>query len=769
MNRPKKRQPQQRHSNKKRYWPALLKILFTVCVILLVILFWLDRFLLEKLSKHQWHSPAHVYARPLELYKGLNISQEAIIKELQAAAYVEDHSARPGTFSSNNNQLHIVLRAFDFWDTQQETASVLVTIANQRISHLSSSIDNQLSIRLEPISIGKIYTGILEDRILVSLDEVPSSLIQALIATEDRDFYQHFGISPKAIMRATLANIRHRRIVQGGSTLTQQLVKNFFLSDVRSFSRKIVEAPLAVLLELHASKEQILEAYINEVYVAQDGSRSIHGFGLASQYLFNKPISSLTLAESALLVGMMKGPSYYNPLRQPERARARRNLVLDLMQQQGAITASQAKQAQNQALGVSQQTLAGASYPAYLDIVRRQLLRDYSEQQLANEGLRIFTNMDPQWQWHSQAVLQHGIARLQKAYPQMPELEGGTIVVDHATGDILALIAGKNPRIAGFNHALDAKRPIGSLVKPAIYLSGLEQGYTLASPLQDAPISIKTATETWQPQNFERRFHGETTLIHALAQSYNAATVYLGMQLGLEATITTLHRLGIEQTLPAYPSLWLGSVSLNTLEVAQMYSTIAANGFYTPLKAIRNITDKNGQPLKRYPLKIEQRITPQAHYLLDFALQTVMHQGTGKSVQARFANNTAIAGKTGTSNDQRDSWFAGYDRNRLAVVWLGNDDNLKLPLTGATGALPIWADIMQHNKSAQGARPLPENIDFFWIDENSGKLSAENCKNAVSLPFINGTQPQEKARCTRLSNPLKFWFKKWFSHSATAH
>lgn len=752
-------------TKKSRLVSALIKLCITFLVLFLAWMVWLDSWVMQKFNGQKWAMPATVYARPLELYRGLAISQQAIINELQAAAYQHNNSGLAGSFYSQANQLHIALRPFDFWDDRQAAASILLRFENDRIIQLNHSLNNSASIRLEPISIGKIHTGIQEERLLVTLDEVPPALIYGLLATEDRDFFEHHGLSFKAIARAALANIRQGRISQGGSTLTQQLVKNFFLTDSRSFSRKIQEALIALLLELHADKNEILTAYINEVYVAQDGARAIHGFGLASQYLFNKPLADLTLAETALLVGMMKGPSYYNPLRHPQRARERRNLVLDLMAQQDFISDAQARSAKQQSIHISQQQLAGSSYPAYLDLVRRQLLRDYSEQQLNNAGLRIFSNMDPQWQWHSQAMLQQGIRQLKSRYPAMPAIDGGVVVIDYATGDVQAVIAGQHPRIAGFNRALDAQRPIGSLVKPAVYLTALEQGLSLSTLLDDSPVSVTTAQGDWQPQNFDKNFHGKVPLIEAMAQSYNAATVHLGMQLGIHTVIDNLYKLGIEKTIKPLPSVVLGSIDLSPLDVAQMYSTIAANGFYTPLKSIREISDNQGNKLQRYPLHLQQRIAANHQYLLDFALQHVMHEGTGKSVRRYFPSNTVIAGKTGTSNDQRDSWFAGYDRNRLAVVWLGNDNNQQLPLTGGSGALPIWASIMQANRSAQGARITPSDVHFAWVDRNSGKLSAERCENAISLPFVNGSEPKERATCTISQNPIKSWFRKWFSKS----
>lgn len=761
MARAKKRPVKKKSSIK----PLLLKIGLTLFAVLCAFIIWLDSWVMRKFDDKKWSIPASVYARPLELYQGLALSQTSLIRELQAAGYQQNKSGVSGSYSVQGSQVTIALRPFKFWDEAQDSAGVQVSFNNDRVSQLRSTLDNSLTVRLEPVEIGKIHVGKLEERVLVSISEVPQPIIQGLLATEDRHFFEHHGISIKSIARAFIANIRHGKVVEGGSTLTQQLVKNFFLDNARSITRKALEAMIAVLLELRASKGEILEAYINEVYVAQDGARAIHGFGLASQYLFNKPMAELELHESALLVGMMKGPSYYNPLRHPQRALERRNLVLSLMASQGYITEARAEQAKKRGLGIDKQQIEiSATYPAYLDLVRRQLLRDYSEEQLSSEGLRVFTNLDPHWQWHSQAMLQQGIKQIAQRYPNAPDIDGGVVVIDHATGDVLAVVGSKNPRYAGFNRALDAKRPIGSLVKPAVYLAGLEKGYTLTSKLIDSPITVKTSKGDWQPQNYSREFYGDVPFYLALANSYNAATVRLGMDVGLNKVIETLRRLGVEKNIPQLPSLLLGTLELSPLEVAQMYGTIAATGFYTPLKSIREVTDYHGNKLKRYPLRLEQRITPENQHIIDFALQTVMHDGTGKSVEARFPANTLIAGKTGTTNDQRDSWFAGYDRNRLAVVWLGDDNNGKLPITGSTGALPIWADILLFNRSAQGASILPNSVQYHWVQKNTGLLTAENCENAVYLPYVKGKEPKQSATCTIEQRSRKHWFKRWFSN-----
>lgn len=719
-----------------------IKLIITLLVLGISVIVWLDAYMMNGFKNQQQAKPSLVYARPLELYPGLQLSIEQVVKELKAAAYHSSSSLLPGSYFRQGQQLTIQSRAFQFWDAYQDDDTLTLRFQNNTL-HQVNSLKKQRHLRLEPIIIGKIYTGYLEDRELVSLEQAPSHLIGALLATEDRRFFQHYGISLSGMTRALVANIRGGKVSEGGSTITQQLVKNLYLSNQRSYSRKLAEVVMALILELRLNKFEILEAYINQVYVAQDGSRAIHGFGLASQYLFNKSIEQLSLADSALLVAMMKGPSYYNPVHHPERALARRNIVLDLMVKENLINLEQAQQAKQQKLSINQGQKHNISYPAYLDVVRHQLLRDYSQEQLDTEGLRIFTHMDPHWQWHSQEKISQGV----KHYA-IEQLDGAAVVINHLTGDILATVGAAQPRFAGFNRAINAQRPIGSLVKPAIYLTALERNYTLASLISDKPISVSLNKGTWQPRNFDHRYHGDVLLIDALAKSYNAASVALGMDVGLDSVIQTLHRLGLEKAIQPRPSLLLGSIEASPIEMAQMYSTIAANGFYTPLKSIRAVSDKKGVALKRYALNIEQRILAEPQHLLDYALHYVMQQGTGKSVRHRFAETANIAGKTGTSSGGKDNWFVGYNSQHLAVVWLGADDNRSLPLTGGSAALPIWTDIIQQQSSLSKKAIAPNTIRLLNIHSHTGLRSNRRCRYSITIPFVHGTEPKAKSPCT---------------------
>ncbi|TWC40318.1 penicillin-binding protein 1B [Pseudomonas sp. SJZ079] len=713
---------------------------------------YLDAVVQEKFSGKRWTVPAKVYARPLELFVGQKLAKTDFLKELDALGYRRENAGNgPGGVSVAGNNLELHTRGFQFYESSEPSQRVRVRFSGDYVAGLSLANGSNLAVaRLEPLLIGGLYPAHQEDRLLIKLEQVPPYLVETLVAVEDREFFNHFGVSPKSIARAVWVNATAGQLRQGGSTLTQQLVKNFYLTNERSLARKAVEAMMAVLLELHYDKKDILEAYLNEVFLGQDGQRAVHGFGLASQYFFSQPLSELKLEQVALLVGMVKGPTYYNPRRNPERALERRNLVLDVLAEQGVVTPEEANTAKQKPLGVSSRgSLADSSFPAFLDLVKRQLREDYREADLTEEGLRIFTSFDPIIQLKAESALADSLKRL-SGRKGVDQVEAGMVVSNPETGEVQALIGSRQPRFAGFNRALDAVRPIGSLIKPAIYLTALERPsqYTLTSLLEDQPFSIKGQDgQVWRPQNYDRKAHGTIYLYQGLVNSYNLSTAKLGLELGVPNVLKTLERLGVERKWPAYPSMLLGAGALSPLEVADMYQTLANGGFNTPLRGIRSVLTAEGEPLKRYPYQIQQRFDAGAIYLLQNAMQRTMHEGTGRSVYNQLPRSLALAGKTGTSNDSRDSWFAGFSQDLLAVVWLGRDDNGPTPLTGASGALQVWTDFMRKADPLPLDMPLPDNVVQAWVDANSGRGSDPSCPNAVQMPYIRGSEPVPGIAC----------------------
>jgi penicillin-binding protein 1B len=745
-----------------------IKLSLVGLVVLAVFAVYLDAVVQEKFSGKRWTVPAKVYARPLELFVGQKLAKEDFLKELDALGYRRENAVSgPGGVSVAGNNIELYSRGFHFYESNEPSQRVRVRFSGDYVAGLTQAGGGNLAVaRLEPLLIGGLYPAHQEDRVLIKIDQVPPYLVETLVAVEDREFFSHFGVSPKGIARAIWVNATAGQLRQGGSTLTQQLVKNFYLTNERSLTRKATEAMMAVLLELHYEKKDILEAYLNEVFLGQDGQRAVHGFGLASQYFFSQPLSELKLDQVALLVGMVKGPTYYNPRRHPERALERRNLVLDLLAEQGVASAEEVAAAKQKPLGITQRgTLADSSFPAFLDLVKRQLREDYQEQDLTEEGLRIFTSFDPIMQLKAESALVETLKRL-SGRKGVDQVEAGMVVTSPENGEVQAVIGSRQPRFAGFNRALDAVRPIGSLIKPAVYLTALERPsqYTLTSLLEDQPFSIKGADgQVWSPQNYDRKAHGTIYLYQGLVNSYNLSTAKLGMEVGVPEVLKTLRRLGVDQEWPAYPSMLLGAGGLSPMNVANMYQTLANGGFNTPLRSIRNVLTADGEPLKRYPFQIQQRFDSGAIYLLQNAMKRTMSEGTGRSVYNQLPRSLALAGKTGTSNDSRDSWFAGFSQDVLAVVWLGRDDNGPTPLTGATGALQVWTDFMRKADPLPLDMPVPDNVVQAWIDANTGQGTDPSCPNAIQMPYIRGSQPVAGPACGIQApvNEVMDWVRGW--------
>ncbi|MDX1693825.1 MAG: penicillin-binding protein 1B [Ketobacteraceae bacterium] len=730
-------------------------------------LIYLDAIIQNQFEGKRWQVPAKVYSRPLEIFTGATVSREQLIFELHQLHYrpkPDPQGLRPGSYHADDNRVAFHTRGFDFWDGDEPASQVTVHYDGSTIRDVVVNGRGDEIARLEPVLVGGIYPAHNEDRILVSLDQVPSALIGALIAVEDRDFYEHWGISLRGIARALFANIKAGGLRQGGSTLTQQLVKNFYLSSERTLTRKINEALMAVLLDFHYEKDDILAAYLNEVYLGQAGQRAIHGFGLASLFYFGVPLRELEVQQIALLVGLVKGPSWYDPRRNPERALERRTQVLLQMVEQGVMGQAEYDRVKDKPLGViAKPVYQDESYPAFMTLVRKQLQQDYRDEDLRSEGLRIFTTIDPYVQQRLQHYVESHLASVRRGYGEKYDaLQSAALFTSANTGEIVALVGDRNPRYKGFNRALDAYRPIGSLIKPAVYLAALEQGYTLATLVQDEPLEVETPNgKIWRPENFEKESHGDVLLMQALANSYNQATARVALDVGIGRVADTVERLGVEKDLPEVPALSLGAVSLSPFEVATMYQTFAAGGFYTPLRAIRSVLDASGKPLQRYGIDVEKRVEPALNYLITTALQEVVKQGTAKTARHYLPESLQLAGKTGTSDEQRDAWFAGWSGNYLGVVWVGFDNNLATQLTGATGALPIWAQTMA-SLPQQPLQPVtPESVEWHWIDAKQMALSRPHCDGAVYVPLAEGTVPDKRASCSETGRVFN-WIRNLF-------
>jgi penicillin-binding protein 1B len=723
---------------------VLLTILLLLVAVVAVLV--LGHRVTRQFEGRRWTLPARVYAQPIELYVGQALSAAKFVEELERLGYLAQAAPdRPGTYRRRGERVDLYLRAFRYSDEQQAARALRIGFSGNAISSLADAKGADIPvIRLDPLLIGSIFPLHGEDRIIVAPSEVPPLLPEALKAVEDRKFESHHGVNPLAILRAMFVNVRAGQIEQGGSTLTQQLVKSYFLDSRRTFRRKAEEAVMAVILESRFEKADIMNAYINEIYLGQDGSRAVHGFGLASQFYFGKPLAELGLPEIALMVAIVRGPSYYDPRRHADRALARRNLVLRVLAEQGVVTDEQAQSAAKKPLGVAEPGRKGAVfYPAFLDLVRRQLRADYQESDLTEAGLTVFSTLDPLLQAKAESALASELERQDKSARKASRgLEGVVVVTTPQTGEVVAIVGGRRASFVGFNRALDAKRPIGSLAKPMVYLAALETGrYTPASLVHDRPVEIKLPNgDTWKPANFDKQIRGDMPAVRALTQSLNLPTVNLGLEVGLKRVARTFVQLGLDEKPAEYPSMLLGATNLSPIEVARMYNTLANGGFRSPLRSVRAVLAESGKQLKAPQLEVAEAAPADAVYTVDRMLVEVMERGTGRPARNSLPRELVVAGKTGTSNDYRDSWFAGFSGSHLIVVWMGHDDNSQTGLTGTTGALAAWSKLMSSIPTTSFDPLMPESLENRWIDYYTGRETSPYCNgSAVNMPFRIGT------------------------------
>lgn len=765
----RKTRPNKKNKSTKRPLSWFKKtLLYGAGIVLFVFLSYLgylDYHVRKQFAGKRWSIPARVYANPVELYAGYELNAKKFEDLLEQLNYRHDyHLSSQGTYYIKDDSVYVKTKSFNFWDTPQDSRALKVSFRGSsidRIINLSNSAELAI-YRMDPVQIGSFYPTRKEDRILIKLEDTPDYLVQGLLATEDRDFYNHFGVSFKAIARAMWANLKAGSVVQGGSTITQQLVKNFYLTSERSLWRKFNEALMALILEYRFAKDEILEAYLNEIYLGQDGASAVHGFGLASEFYFGRPLKNLSLDQIATLVALVRGPSYYDPRRYPERAKKRRSLVLDEMHRQGYITKKQLITTKRKPLAIVSRAHRSANrYPAFLDLVKRQLRQEYREEDLTSEGLRIFTTLDNAVQDTLQSTITHKLAQLEKR-PRTDKLETAAIVTRRESGEIVALAGSRHPTSAGFNRALDAVRPIGSLIKPVVYLTALQypDKYTITSKVSDKEIEVKGAKgQDWNPKNYDNREHGEVELHSALSHSYNLATVRIGMDIGIARTAKTLRDLGVSREVDLFPSFLLGASPLTPLEVAQMYQTLAGDGFATPLRSIREVVAADGERLQSYPYTVRQTVDSSVTYITNTILQEVMTEGTGRSAYLQLPRELGLAGKTGTTNKLRDSWFAGFSGDYLSVVWIGRDDNKPSGLTGASGALQVWSALMKRIARQPVDLIPPDNIEMQWIDPENGLLANEHCQGARQYPFIRGSAPTQFSPCVETAvDKAKSWF-----------
>ncbi len=764
----KKRKKKSRRYSTRRFkiTVALLALaslfLFYVGATLIYHTFVFSRTIDERLRGDQQERPAWVFSRPLQLHKGQRISPQEVVAHLNALRYQnKDSLEEPGTFHVSGDEVSLHLRRPSPAGGYSSGAKVSVSFQDKWVASIrtlpgGAALDH---IKLEPVPVTPLFG---EDRAKsrwVPLNEVPEHLVQAVVATEDRRFFDHTGIDPLGILRAAFEDLRAQEVRQGGSTLTQQLVKNTFLTPERTLRRKLLEAFLAVILESRATKREILELYMNDVYLGQRGSFGINGVGQGSRIFFDKDVRNLALEESALMASLIRSPNGASPFRHPERAKERRDIVLTQMERFGFIDEAEARNASRRPVHVVHASVDTGEAPYFVDVLRRELISRYSPEALQRRNLQVLSTLDYNLQKAARLAVAEGLEEIKLKLPKgegSESVQAALIALDPTNGHVLSLVGGRSYGSSQFNRAVDAHRQPGSAFKPFVFLAAFERSFdqkrssseaaaeifTPATLVKDEPTSFSQGNRTWTPKNYTRRFEGTVTYRQALSRSLNVATAKVGQSVGFERVVSLWESLGTSSQIEPYPSLVLGTFEVSPMELATAYAVIANGGSRVEPRFFTSIRDTQGRTVDA-PQSVRQRIVHrESAFLVTDLMRSVIDEGTGREIRSRGFQAPA-AGKTGTTDDTRDAWFVGFVPDFLAVVWVGYDDNRRLGLTGSQAALPIWTRFM---KSAVAGRDKhdfepPPGITHARIDPASGLLATASCPNARNEVFLTGTEP----------------------------
>ena len=721
----------------------------------------LDHIVQSRFDGRRFSVPSRVYAAPKVIFTGADWERLDLKGWLARTGYREQLEAGPlsvGHYRSLPGRLRVHLRGFDHPELPEPDRRIEFRLEAGRVREMRDDKGFPIDVvSLEPEQISAFYDKDREQRDLVAMAEVPEHLVSAIYAIEDRRFEEHNGVDLRRIAGALLANLRAGGIREGGSTLTQQLVKNFFLTPERTVKRKLTEAVMALLVEARYSKPQILEAYLNEIYMGRRGSTAIHGVGEASRFFFGKRVPELTLDESALLAAVIQSPNAMSPHRHPERAKKRRDLVLDQMEEQGRISAEQGERARARELSLAAVTLESGQDRYFLDMLQRQLPEVYHEDLLAVEGLRIYSSLDTDLQRAAVEHLRKGLASLEKQLPApklakgetRPQLQGCLLAMRPQTGEILALVGGRDYGKSQFNRCTQARRQAGSVFKPIVYAAALSRQsgpvVTLASLVPDEPIEVDTPSGPWRPVNFDKRFRGPVSVRQALENSLNVPAARLGQAVGIRRVVELARKLGIESPLPVVPSLALGSAEVSPLEIATVYATFANGGLRPTPRSFTGLLDNHGLAQEQSPLAGARRVLDAGTaYLTTSLLEGVVDRGTGAGIRSRGLRGP-IAGKTGTTDDENDLWFVGFTPELVVVVWVGYDEPRKIGVPASRGALPIWADYLLAISGGQirGGFLRPREIESVEIDPLTGERALWGCPRNQPEYFLIGTAPVE--------------------------
>lgn len=741
---------------------AIAITIAAVLVLFVVLALWVYKQSVGKFELRRLSLPTRIFTDYTPLNPSASIQRDDVVEKLTRLGYHEVPAVQAaGDFAPGKGSIDIYLRSFEHPSGSYPAQAVRLWIQNGSIERVTSASDGHevTNAALEPELLTSILSDQLENRRPATLAQVPQKLQDAVIVTEDVRFWHHPGIDPIGMVRAVFRNIRAGGVTEGASTLTQQLVKNYYLTSERTFRRKILEMFMAVILDAKYSKQEILEAYLNDIYLGRNRSISIVGVGEASRFYFGKQVTDLSVPEAALLAGMIRSPNNMSPFTHPEKALARRNTVLGLMLQNRKITQAEYDVAVATPLPRKpfRERTGLSSIPFYVDRVLQEMSKDYGIEDVKGRGLQIYTAIDFAAQDSAARTLEAGLESIEKSHRRLrrddPQkaLQGVLVHVDVPTGEIRALVGGRNYDVNQFNRALNSKRLIGSLVKPFVYLTAFEpslsqQNITPATLVSDTRFVLKRRfSADWSPRNYDDSYHGTVTVQEALEQSLNSASVRIGLACGIDSVIKTMKTLGVVSDIDSNPAMLLGAVGIPPIEMADSYSTIARIGSRLPLHTIRFVTNDRGKLVTSGEAAKPVQVFPARDaFILANVMKGPIDRGTARVVRGMGFSKVA-AGKTGTTNDKRDAWFIGFTPQTLALTWIGFDDNTPTGLAGGEAAAPIWARYMM---SVTGGQPdldfaNPGGVTFEPIDETSGGIATNLCPRnvIVNAPFKEGTQP----------------------------
>ncbi|HUY17665.1 MAG TPA: PBP1A family penicillin-binding protein [Candidatus Binataceae bacterium] len=718
---------------------------------------------MQRFAGRRWNIPSRIYSDSTLIYPGLNLDSVGFFQRLARLNYHRVQSATPPgrgeySYEPKRGQLVIFLHRFSYPYEQFAGEMVELKLAGNAVTAMRDLGSGKpiYSMQLEPELLSGIFQGSWEQRRLVRLSQIPPAMIDAILAAEDHRFYEHHGIDVVRTMKAAYVDFTSGHVRQGGSTLTQQLMKNFFLTSQRTYRRKLKEALMAYIAERLYSKDEILENYVNDIYLGQRGQEGIYGVWEASEFYFSKEPNDLTIGEMATIAGMISSPNRLNPLRHPDLARTRRNEVLGLMMQDGYISKAAYDAAVTEPLHARETFTENNDAPYFVDYVKHELAERYPPEVLTAEGLRIFTTLDVHVEKLAEKAVDQNLDELEAKYPRLrrkeekERLESALVALEPPTGKIRAMVGGRNYRRSQFNRVIQARRQPGSVFKPVTYLAALNETLTggpdhflPTSYIEDAPFTWNYGDMSWTPRNYKARYFGRVTLEFALQESLNSATSRLANAVGLDRVRAMAAKLGFGD-LPAYPSIVLGGIDVTPMQIADAYAIFANEGLEVQPYAVTAVVDANGHVIQGHELKAVQVLSPQLTFMLDFMLENVINHGTGSGAR-RLGFKRPAAGKTGTTNEAKDAWFAGFTPNLLAVVWTGFDQKEVLNLTGAQASLPTWTMFM---KAATASRPalnfaVPPGIVVESVDPLTGYKAGPYCPVVAEGVFPTALAPTE--------------------------